>query len=78
MYSPIAPVLQNKVILFLKQDAGFDNTPVVNILFNKSGYIITYVGAATSISAFGVTPGNAYQEFVDKWELRKQRREEWQ
>ena len=75
MYSAIAPALQNKVIHFLKQDAGFENTPVVNVLFDNSGYLITYVGPATSISAFGADPVNAYQEFVDKWELRKQGRE---
>jgi hypothetical protein len=77
MDSSITPALQSRVIHFLKQDAGFDNTPVVNVLFHNSGYLITYVGPVTSISAFGATPGNAYQEFVDKWELRKQRREQW-
>ena len=75
MYSSIAPALKSEVIHFLKRDAGFDNTPVVTVLFNNDGYIITYVGPVTSISAFGVTPGNAYQEFVDQWALRKQRRE---
>lgn len=74
MYTPKSPELQNKVIHFLKQDAGFEKTPVVNVVPGKTGYQVTYIGAATSISAFGKDINNAYQEFVDKWEMHKQER----